>query len=275
MPRVRVLPSLLWAALLLFVTTVPVDALAAKGASPIIDRILQKGVLVVGTAGNMPPLNMTTKDGRVIGLEPDLAGMMAQAMGVELRLKTMPFAELLPALKRGKVDMVISGMTMTPERNLRVAFVGPYVISGKCFLSKKDEIASATQPSDIKRPDIRVAALNGSTSQAFVEIALPQAELVTTMDYDEGVDLVLEGKVDAMVADYPLCMVSLLRYPNAGLSSLFTRLTYEPLGIALPANDPLLMNWVDNLMRTLDGSGRLDALAERWFENDWWLAELP
>ena len=251
-----------------------VPSAADSSSSPVIDRILKKKLLVVGTAGNMPPLNMTAKDGTVIGLEPDMARMMAGAMDVELKLKTMPFADLLSALQSGKVDMVISGMTMTPERNLKVAFVGPYMISGKCFLSKEDEIAATKDPSKIVNPEITVAALKGSTSQYFVESALPQAKLITTTDYDEGVKLVLEGKVNAMVADFPLCAVSLLRYPNAGLSSLFTRLTYEPLGIALPAGDPLLINWVDNLMSALDGSGRLELLQKRWIEDGWWLKEL-
>ncbi|MFQ5993929.1 MAG: transporter substrate-binding domain-containing protein [Acidiferrobacterales bacterium] len=262
-------------AFVLFIGFVQPSEVRAQSASPVIDRILKKGTLTVGTAGNMPPLNMTTKSGNVIGIEADIAKWMAQAMGVKLQLETMPFAQLLQALKKGKVDLVMSGMTITPDRNLRVAFVGPYMVSGKCFLSKQDEIARAQDPSQIPQRDITVAALKGSTSQAFVEIALPKAKLIATADYDEGVDLVLKGKVDAMVADYPLCMVSMVRYPDAGFSSLFTRLTYEPLGIALPPNDTLLMNWVENLMHTLEASGRLEALNKRWMESGWWLAELP
>ncbi|HKI48054.1 MAG TPA: transporter substrate-binding domain-containing protein, partial [Desulfobacteria bacterium] len=71
-----------------------------------LDRISQSGQLVVGTAASMPPLNMTTKSGEIIGLEPDMANMMGEAMGVKVVFKTMPFAELLPALEAGKVDMV-------------------------------------------------------------------------------------------------------------------------------------------------------------------------
>ena len=72
-----------------------------------LDRIAQSGQLVVGTAGSMPPLNMTTKDGKVIGLEPDIANEIAVAMGVKATFKTMPFSELLPALEAGKVDIVL------------------------------------------------------------------------------------------------------------------------------------------------------------------------
>lgn len=251
------------------------QAFARESASPVIDRILKNRVLTIGTAGSMPPLNMTTKDKQIVGIEIDLAKLMADAMEVELKINTMAFADLLGALEAGKVDMVLSGMTMTPKRNLKVAFAGPYMVSGKCFLSKLSDIATVKEPSQIKKSDLRVAALKGSTSQYFVEQFLPKAKLITTVDYDEGVDLVLKGKVDAMVADSPLCAVSHLRYPGAGLSSVYTRLTYEPIGIALPASDPLLLNWVGNFMETLEATERLEEIQKRWLEDGWWIKLLP
>ena len=78
----------------------------------------------MGTTGKQPPLNRTDKDGKVVGLEVDLARLIDGAMGVKTRFWTMPFAELLPALEAGKVDMVISGMTITPLRNSKAAFAG-------------------------------------------------------------------------------------------------------------------------------------------------------
>ena len=72
--------------------------------TPALDNILQKGELVLGTAGTMPPLNMTTKDGEVTGFEVDLARMMADGMGVKLRIETMEFSKLLSALESGSGD---------------------------------------------------------------------------------------------------------------------------------------------------------------------------
>ena len=83
-----------------------------------LDRIIQSGELVVGTVGNMPPMNMTTKEGEVIGFEMDMARMMARELGVDLKIKVMDFHELLPALEMKSVDIVLSGMTITPVRNL-------------------------------------------------------------------------------------------------------------------------------------------------------------
>jgi polar amino acid transport system substrate-binding protein len=127
----------------------------------------------------------------------------------------MPFAELLPALEAGKVDMVMSSMTMLTERNLKVAFVGPYFISGKSFLTKTRTFLSVEDPSEVNSPGTTLVALEGSTSQLFVEELIPKATLVRAKDYDQAVQMVLQGKAQALVADYPICVISVFRYPGA------------------------------------------------------------
>ena len=248
---------------------------AKASASPVIDRILRQGELVVGMAGNMPPMNMTSKEGELIGYEVDLAGAMANAMGVRAKLAVMPFAELLPALQSGKINLILSNMTITPGRNLKVAFVGPYFTSGKAFLTKIKTIAMAEDPEDIDAKNTKLVALKGSTSQAFVEEVIPDATLVTANDYDEAVKMVLEDKVHAMVADYPICVVSIFRHPDQGLLSVITTLTYEPIGVGVPPGDPLLVNWVENFMGIAEETGILQELKERWLLRADWLQRLP
>ncbi|MCF8129753.1 MAG: transporter substrate-binding domain-containing protein [Deltaproteobacteria bacterium] len=240
-----------------------------------LDRISQSGQLVVGTAGSMPPLNMTTKNGEIIGLEPDMASMMAEAMGVKAVFKTMPFAELLPALEAGKVDMVMSSMTITGKRNMKVAFVGPYFISGKTFLTTEKWAAAAKEPEQVNTPATKLTALKGSTSQEFVKNVFPKATLLLGKDYHESVAMVLQGKADAMIADYPICLLSVIRYPDANLISVVPPYTYEPIGIAIEKSDTLLANWLENFLGTLAGSGDLKELQEKWFQGGDWIQKLP
>lgn len=262
--------------LALMVVLAPIgDALAETAAGPVLDRILKRGELIVGTAANMPPLNMKTKDGEIIGLEIDLAEDMASDMGVELKTKDMPFGRLLAALESGEVDMVISGMTITPQRNLRVAFVGPYQASGKCLLTKEESLSSVKHPSEINVAERTLTALQGSTSEAYITKAIPNAQFMPAKNYDEALYFVLQDKADALVADYHMCVVSLLRYPDTGLISVLSLLSYEPLGIALPANDPLLVNWVQNFLHRVEEIGRLEELKQLWFENTFWFSKLP
>jgi len=107
-------------AILLLFGCAEMQRTSAKASAPAstLDRVLLVGELRVGMSGDMPPMNMTTKEDKLIGLDADLAAVMANAMGVRLKLEKIPFDELLPALEVGRIDMIISNMTITPERNL-------------------------------------------------------------------------------------------------------------------------------------------------------------
>lgn len=247
----------------------------SSNPAPVLARIQQKGELVVGTAASMPPLNMTTKDGRIIGLDIDLANYIADSLNVRLKKEKMLFKDLLPALEAGKVDMVISGVTITAERNSKVAFVGPYYISGKGVLTSMATLASITSPDDLDKKEFKITALEGSTSERFVQLQMPQAAYKPAKDYDEGVKMVIDGTVDAMIADHPICVISVARYPQHDLFTIVSPFTYEPIGIALPAGDPLFVNLVDNLLNSIEGSGALDRATRYWFEKGEWFDQLP
>jgi len=274
----RTLRTLLLGLLVLALGACQMTPLVGKEGPPAserLQRILESGELRVGLSGNQPPLNMRNKRGEIIGFEVDLVKALAHAMGLEVRLVPRPFAELLPALEKGDVDLVISGMTITPERNARVAFAGPYFISGKSVLTKSEMIANVTSATELDDPSRRYAALAGSTSEKFVKDVLPRAELVTTPDYDTAVKMVIDDQVDALVADYQICTLSVWRHPEEGLSALMTPFTLEPLGIALPPDAPLLVNLVENYLDMLEYSALLTTFKAKWLSNGSWVSELP
>ena len=244
-------------------------------AGPVLDRIQQRGVLVVGTSGTQPPLTMKDKNGEVIGLDMDIATYMSDAMEVKLRKVQMAFNELLPALKAGKVDMVISGMTMTPKRNMDVAFVGPYHISGKGILTKLDKVQMMQNPDNINTSSFKLVALKGSTSQMIAERVLPKAKLTPTNTLEEALDMVIKDQADALIADYPTCAVMAFRHEDQKLAVGQAQLSFEPLGIAVADGDPLLVNWVENCLDMLNTTGQLKMLKKRWFEPGPWVKELP
>jgi polar amino acid transport system substrate-binding protein len=190
------------------------------------------------------------------------------------KIVTMPFQDLLPALERGEVDIVLSGLTMTPERNLKVAFAGPYFISGKAVLTKSASLAAADDPQDVNKP-VRMAVLAGSTSEDFVKRELPQVELLKSADYADAIQKVLGDEADAMLADYPICILALYQHPNAGLATAVSPFTFEPIGVALSSDAPLLTNLVGNYLELLEGTGTLERLRLAWFNNDSWVRELP
>ena len=262
--------------MLLFLVLVVASACShvQTATSPNLDRIVNNGVLRVGTAADMPPLNMLNKAGDPMGLDVDLARYMAGAMGVKLDLVIKPFPDLLPALKAGEVDMIISGLTITPKRNLNVAFVGPYHITGKALLTKFKSLVAAEDTSKLNSEAFAYTALESSTSADLVETLMPKARLVTAKNYEDAVDMVLTNKVDALIADYHVCVLSLLRHPNEGLVSLITPFTYEPLGIAIPPGDAQMINWLSNFLHTMRESDELIKLKAKWIEDPSWLVDL-
>jgi ABC-type amino acid transport substrate-binding protein len=243
--------------------------------SPVLDRIVQSGTLRVGMSATQPPFNVRGRSGQMLGLEVDLANLIAGAMGVELEIVNRPFGELLGAMDEGAVDMVMSGMAITPRRAQTSAFVGPYMLSGKSILTKSTTLAAASNTEDLNTPEIRLAALSNSTSQEFAERYTPKAQLITVSDYDEAVKMLMAGAIDALVADMPICLLSLMRFPNEGLATLREPLTIEPIGIALPGNDPMLHNLMDNYLDAFEKTGILEQLRKKWLEDGAWIAALP
>ncbi len=266
------IPILLGLAALVATATVT-DAVAQD--SPHLDRIVETGTLKVGMSGAQPPFNMKARDGAPMGLEVDLATALAMAMDAELEIVEKPFAELIPALEAGEVDMVMSGMTITADRSRKVSFVGPYVISGKSILTTSTALAAADEAEDLNESDIRLVALANSTSEQFVRMNLPEAQLTTVGSYDEAIEMLRADQAGALVADMPICLLTVMRYPNEGFATLNQPLTLEPIGIALPANDPQLVNLVQNYMTALEGTGIMQGLRQNWLESGAWVAALP
>jgi polar amino acid transport system substrate-binding protein len=274
MQIIRSLSGLLFVVCIIFGFASTAASADAARNPPVLDRILSKKELVVGTAASMPPLNMTFKDGQIAGMEIDLARYIANSLEVKLTLKAMPFNELLPALEAGRVDMVVSAMTITAARNAKVAFAGPYFASGKSLLLKRQNAESMNEVAKIDDPQRTLVALKGSTSQLFAEKVFPKAKLVLTDDYDQAVALVRENKAHALVADQPICQVSVFRYPDADLAALKNTLSYEAFGIAVPANDFLFLNLLQNFITGLENSGEMRNLIDRWFKDGAWVGQL-
>ncbi len=246
----------------------------AASAGPAMDRIMKKGELVVGTSGAQPPMTATTKKGEIIGLDADISKAMADAMGVKIKFVSMPFAKLLPALEADQVDMILSGMTITPKRNQKVAFVGPYYVSGKGILAVAEKYAALQEAKGLDTPEVTVAALKNSTSQKFAETLMPKAKLILTSSYEEAIDLLFKGKIDVIVADFYFCALTAYRYQDKGLMAGKSPFTFEPLGIAM-TEDTLLINWVQNFMKSLQGSGKLKNMGKKWLSGGSWIDELP
>jgi polar amino acid transport system substrate-binding protein len=263
--------------MLVFVSVLLLSSLmvvTGASAGSTMERIVKKGELVVGTSGTQPPMSATNKKGELMGMDVDMSKAIADAMGVKLKFAQMPFAELLPALEAGKIDMILSGMTITSERNTKVAFVGPYVVTGKGILAVEQRFTALKEAKGLDAPEVTVAALKDSTSQKFAQKSMSKAKLVIFGSYDEGIDLLLKNKVDVIVADFQFCALTAFRNTKKGLIAGKSPLSFEPLGIAMQ-EDTLLINWVQNFLIQFEGTGEMKKAGEKWLNPGSWIDELP
>ena len=244
-------------------------------AGDTLQRVIDFQVLKVGMSGNQPPMTMTNREGGLMGFDVDLAKALSMAMDVKLEIKRMPFGELMEALEEDKVDMVLSNLSITPERTEMVSFVGPYMMSGMSILTKDSVLSTISSAEEFNRKELKILALRNSTNAAFVKMVAPDANLVEVGSYDEGVTMLIDGKADAMVADMTQCILAVMRFPDSGLATLKQPLTVEPIGIAVSKDDPQFFNLVDNYLRAYEKTGVLTQLRKKWFEDNTWVAALP
>ena len=238
-------------------------AFAVDGA-PVITSIQERGKLILGTSGNMPPMSQKLDSGEIVGLDIDMGQVMADAMGVDLEIKIISFEKLIPALEDGEVDVVISNMTINPRRNMRVAFVGPYMESGKCLITREVSLAKAAEAKDIDQENSRLVVMKNTTSEDFARTVMKNIEIITVTDRNKAIQMVANGEAKALLSDYPVCISTIKANPDAGFVTVFSKLTYEPIGIAVPATDPLFINWMTNALVRMEKTGLLEALSEKW-----------
>ncbi len=238
------------------------------GAGPALDRVVEQGVLKVAMSGNQQPFNFSYgKSKSLMGFDVDLAKQLARLMKVKLQIVKMPFNQLLGAVENGRVDMVISGMTITAARSREVSFVGPYMLSGKSVLANAKTVAQLKSSGGLKDGSgVKLVALKGSTSETLIKQELPNATLTAAANYDEGVQLLLAGKANGMVADMPILALTKQQHPDAKLHLLTPPLSIEPLGIAIARGDEQLENLLRNYLQVFEKTGLLLNLHKKWFE---------
>jgi len=127
---------------------------------------------------------------------------------------------------------------------------------------------------DLNNINYTFVALRGSTSEAVVRKGAPLAKLITVGSENEGIQMVIDGKADGMLADFPICGVAAHRRHGSGLVPVKAPITYEPIGIAVPKGDPQLVNWLQNFLNGIEKAGYMKDLGEKWFAKTTWIDQL-
>ncbi|WP_020676254.1 transporter substrate-binding domain-containing protein [Geopsychrobacter electrodiphilus] len=257
--------TLLLSALFLLLATLPCTVMADT-----LSDIQDAGVLRVGMEPGYMPFEMTDQKGQIIGFDVDMAKQIAKAMGVKLELVSTAWDGIIPALMTKKFDMIMSGMTITPQRNLKIAFANPYIVVGQSILIQKkygDEVKSYK---DLNNKKFKVGSKLGTTGEQATKRMIPDAKYISFETEQEGVMDLVNGKIDAFVYDLPYMAIANAQKSEGKLIFLDKPFTYEPLGWAIRQGNPDFLNWLDNFLAQVKNDGTYDKIYNKWFlSNDW------
>jgi len=268
--------KLLLAAILFLNINIFADDINLWRASTL-NKILERGELRVGLEPGYLPFEMKDKKGRLIGYDVDIAKAMAKAMGVKLKIEETVFDGIIASLLTNKFDIIISGMTITQKRNLKVNFSDSYIVVGQTVLLNKKLENKITDAKQLDSSEYTISAILGQTSEIAAKKFFKNAEVITFETEGEAVSEVLSGNASAFINDQPFNTVFMDGKGKGSLIHLDNPLTYEPLAFAIRKGDPDFLNWLNNFLRQIKEDKVInlqDRLYEKWFVDTKWLKKV-
>jgi polar amino acid transport system substrate-binding protein len=239
-----------------------------------LDEIAKRGKLRVGMEPGYMPFELTNQKGEIIGFDVDMAKRMAKAMGVELELVSTAWDGIIPALLTDKFDVIMSGMTLTQERNMSINFANPYIEIGQSVIINNKIAGEVKSYKDLNDPKYTVASKLGTTGEQATKRMIPNAKYVSFETEQEGTLEVVNGKIDAFVYDMPYNAVAVSQRGAGKVTHLDQAFTFEPLAWGIRKGDPDFLNWMNNFMHQIKNDGTYDKIYQKWFQDDAWLKEI-
>jgi polar amino acid transport system substrate-binding protein len=245
------------------------DIELAKKSS--LESILKKGELRVGFEAGYMPFEMTDKKGNFVGFDIDIAREMAKAMGVKFVPVNTAWDGIIPSLITDKFDIIMSGMTVTQERNLKINFANPYIIVGQSILINKKLKGKINSFKDLNNPKYIVTSKLGTTGEQAVKRLIPKCTYKSFETEPEAALEVVNGKADAFVYDLPYCVVFMAQQGAGKLVFLDMPFTFEPLAWGVRKGDPDFLNWLNNFLNQIKNDGRYERIYNKWIKSTGWI----
>ena len=235
----------------------------------VLEQVLKRGILRVGMS-TFVPWAMQDKTGKLIGFEIDVATRVAKDMGVKVEFVQTKWAGIIPALLTGNFDVIIGGMGITPQRNLKVNFTMPYDVTGMSIVANKELAGNFKSLEDFNRPEVVLAVRLGGTPVAAAQKFMPKAQLRKFDDESQAIQELLNGRAYAVIASAPMPAFQALKYPDKLFLPIQGTFTKEPIGFALRKGDVDTLNFFNNWITVVQAEGLLAERKHYWFETrDW------
>ena len=253
------------AAIMAVAFVLPLQA-KAEEAKSLLDQILERGTLRVGTTGDYPPyseLDQTSSTYK--GYEIDVANQLAADLGVKVEFVPTTWETLAAGIQAGKYDVAASGITLTLERLKSIGFSAAYLDSPLVPLGQSKDGAKYAAWRDLDKEGVRIAVQSGTSAEESAKKNFTKAEIVPivapALDYQE----LLAGKVDAAITDTVFIKKALSQYSDKLVAVDPTHaIEGQPNAMMTVRDDYVWRNWLDTWVAMKAQSGFFDALFAKW-----------
>lgn len=239
----------------------PAEGASAPGSSTDGARVLRVGMELA-----YPPFETRDEAGDPTGIAVDFMQEFGEKYGYDILIENTAWDGLIPSLESGKVDAVMSSMTITDERRQSVDFTDPYAMAQLAILANSSSGIGSID--DLNQPDKKVAVKTGSTGDVYATKNLPDAQIVRLADESACVTEVVQGKADGFLYDQLTIYRNHERYPEE------TRAVYIPFqdpeswGIAVRKGDTKLAGELNEFIADGKENGLFDRLTEKYLKEE-------
>ncbi len=217
--------------------------------------------LRVGMELAYPPFEMVAADGTPDGVSVALAKALGQYLSRPVTIENTAFDGLIPALKTGKIDLIISSMTATQERSRSIDFSIPYLRTGLCLLVGKN--SSIQSAADLNAPGKKIAVKKGTTGHLYAMRELPHAELLVLDKENACVLEVIQTKADAFIYDQMSVFQHAQRNPET-TRAILKPFIEESWAIGLRKGEDALRNKVNEFIEKFKAEGGFEKLGDQY-----------
>ncbi len=220
--------------------------------------------LRVGITPNSPPYASRQRNTSISGLEADMARKLAADLGRRAVLIPTAWDKLFDDLERGRFDIIMSGTTITPARQVRALFAAPYMASGLASLVRaEDRTRFAISPVGALG-SAKIGVSKGTTADIHVRKRFGSDLLKTYGSTTAAVEALIKGRVNAVVLDIPIAIYLGARHEADGIVLIPHALDTEYLAWAVGKGDAPLLGEVNAVLKKWRQDGTLDGFLKRW-----------
>ncbi len=246
---------------------------AGSGNNDLFYDIQKKGEITVGVS-ILPPWVMKNKEGKLIGFEIDIANQLAKDMGVKVKYKQYQWDKMIPALKKGEIDIIASGLSITPKRALEVNFSNPYASSGYSLASCLSLTKDFTSIKDLNNEKIYITAVKGTVSAELARKVFPKAKLDLRETTKEATSAVINGSVHAFISSSPVPEFIALKHPEQVDLPLKKPLLTTKEAFAIKKNNQEMLNFLNSWIIAHESDEWIDSSYQYWFKSLKWQPQL-